>query len=190
MLVFHVLQADSFSIFFFYFFLPFAAVQPCHFYCFFFLTVSFSFFFFSCVLGNRLFDDDEDHGMNAEVSMMSGFSVESSFVGRRLDMLDDDDEVIDDKKEMQKINKDAREEDMDNADTRSLHLEDMEASIMSRVSFVLFKVGEDALVSVIQFFSFSFSFPNVFCLFFFFLFFLPPNRYGYSFFPNSTPSCS
>ena len=128
--------------------------------------------------------------MNAEVSMMSGFSVESSFVGRRLDMLDDDDEVIDDKKEMQKINKDAREEDMDNADTRSLHLEDMEASIMSRVSFVLFKVGEDALVSVIQFFSFSFSFPNVFCLFFFFLFFLPPNRYGYSFLPNSTPSCS
>lgn len=111
--------------------------------------------------------------MNAEVSMMSGFSVESSFVGRRLDMLDDDGEVTDDKKEMQKINKDAREKDMDKADTRSLHLEDMEASIMSRVSFVLFKVRNDALVSVSIFvlFSFSFSFRKCFFNFFYSSFF-------------------
>jgi len=34
---------------------------------------------------NRLFDDDEDHGGQAEVSMMSGFSAESSFIGERRD---------------------------------------------------------------------------------------------------------
>ena len=34
---------------------------------------------------NRLFDDDEDHGGQAEVSMMSGFSAESSFIGEQRD---------------------------------------------------------------------------------------------------------
>ena len=32
-----------------------------------------------------MFDDDEDHGGQAEVSMMSGFSAESSFIGERRD---------------------------------------------------------------------------------------------------------
>ena len=39
----------------------------------------------SQLTSNRLFDDDEDHGGQAEVSMMSGFSAESSFIGERKD---------------------------------------------------------------------------------------------------------
>ena len=93
--------------------------------------------------------------MNGEVSMMSGFSAESSFVGRRLDMLADNDEMEeeeatndnknDDKKENQgqnvhkrgiKNNVSVEKESKEYlaANSHSLHLEDMETSIMSRVS--------------------------------------------------------
>ena len=101
--------------------------------------------------GNRLFDDDEDHGnIHGEVSMMSGFSVsgETSFVNDG----DGDDEATvtrnlndvllnSDEKENEEIEKEIEKEEADDKDTDvtkgSFHYEDMESLVMSRHSELL-----------------------------------------------------
>ena len=101
--------------------------------------------------GNRLFDDDEDHGnIHGEVSMMSGFSVsgETSFVNDG----DDDEATVtrnlndvllnSDEKENEEIEKEEiEEEEADDKDTDvtkgSFHYEDMESLVMSRHSELL-----------------------------------------------------